>query len=426
MGASRLSSDHQVSTAAELVSAIRDSVGRRIVVRGVIENAPSMRLAPGQILCGADASSSITFADGVDGLQLSTDNEVSGLQLTASPHKRAIFNDTTVASLGRMRLADVSVTRQVQLLARDTVKSGHVDVDGLDIVSADARACADRPVGFGVHVLQGAFTLWNMQADERVTISANLVGLAAGREGAPSRRRDVWRHRRFARQGRGDEAGGHRLQRQAGRFGAIGRDRRRPHHARRGRVRIRAARSHWRVPGRRRVCSFGRRVRQDLRRVAAWRIAPADIILNFVRRCIDFAARRSASARDNTPPAVGACHTARLPSLPIATAALHPRYNRETRMTKGRDIAARPSGTNYGGVDGRARQVPCSPGEQPSGQGRVTRCDSRLKRPDCSPFGSPRASIDLAAHRALLQVVSIRQASEAISAYTPNRSGTLM
>ncbi len=80
MGASRLSSDHQVSTAAELVSAIRDSVGRRIVVRGVIENAPSMRLAPGQILCGADASSSITFADGVDGLQLVSSDQTSAVE----------------------------------------------------------------------------------------------------------------------------------------------------------------------------------------------------------------------------------------------------------------------------------------------------------------------------------------------------------
>nr|MDP9124287.1 hypothetical protein [Pseudomonadota bacterium] len=86
-----------------------------------------------------------------------------------------------------MRLADLTVTGQVQILARDAVKSGHVDVDGLDIVAADARARTERPIGFGVHVLQGAFTLWNMQSDEGVTISAHLVGVSAGREGAPVR-----------------------------------------------------------------------------------------------------------------------------------------------------------------------------------------------------------------------------------------------
>ena len=36
-------------------------------------------------------------------------------------------------------------------------------------------------------MLQGAFTLWNMQADDRVVISAHLAGLSAGREGAPVR-----------------------------------------------------------------------------------------------------------------------------------------------------------------------------------------------------------------------------------------------
>ena len=73
----------------------------------------------------------------------------------------------------------------MQILARDKVRSGHVEVAGLDIVSADARAQTDRPQGFGVYVLQGAFTLWNIQADATVVISARLVGLSAGRSAAP-------------------------------------------------------------------------------------------------------------------------------------------------------------------------------------------------------------------------------------------------
>jgi hypothetical protein len=73
----------------------------------------------------------------------------------------------------------------MQILARDKVRSGHVEVAGLDIVSADERAQTDRPQGFGVYVLQGAFTLWNMQADAKVVISARLVGLSARRPAAP-------------------------------------------------------------------------------------------------------------------------------------------------------------------------------------------------------------------------------------------------
>ncbi|VTU28528.1 hypothetical protein SRS16CHR_04284 [Variovorax sp. SRS16] len=179
--------DRKVTTTDELIAATREGGAQRFIVHGKLANAPSIRLAPGQALCGEDDQSSITFADGSEGLQLTTDNEIRLLRLTASPAQRVIFNDTQVDSLGRMRLTRVTATGQVQILARDAVKGGHVDVDGLDIVAADARARSDRPQGFGVHVLQGAFTLWNMQQDERSVVTARLVGLSAGREGAPVR-----------------------------------------------------------------------------------------------------------------------------------------------------------------------------------------------------------------------------------------------
>ena len=60
-------------------------------------------------------------------------------------------------------------------------------MDGLDIIAADARGETERPHGYGVYVLHGAFTLWNMQADESVAVTADLVGLSAGRDGAPVR-----------------------------------------------------------------------------------------------------------------------------------------------------------------------------------------------------------------------------------------------
>ncbi len=52
---------------------------------------------------------------------------------------RAIFNDTSVARLGTIRLIGITTVGQVQLLARDTVRSGHVEVDGLDIMAATLR-----------------------------------------------------------------------------------------------------------------------------------------------------------------------------------------------------------------------------------------------------------------------------------------------
>jgi hypothetical protein len=174
-----------VTTIDALVAATKDTTVQRIIVRGGFFAASSIRLASKQSLYGEDERSTVTFADGIDGLQLSSDNRVHNIRLHASPDKRAIFNDTSVASLGRIELRGITTIGRVQILARDKVRGGHVDVNDLDIVAADSRGESERPHGYGVYVLQGAFTLWNMQPEDDAVVSADLVGLSAGRNGAP-------------------------------------------------------------------------------------------------------------------------------------------------------------------------------------------------------------------------------------------------
>ncbi|QBC31840.1 hypothetical protein [Pandoraea sp. XY-2] len=177
----------QVSTADQLLSAAADVGVRHITVMAELSGVPTLRLSPGQTLSGADPQSAVRFAAGQDGLQLRADNHVENLRLVTDPDRRAIFNDTTVEQLGRLVLCNLGVTGVVQLLARDQVRGGHVEVRDVDIVAADARGYDERPKGYGVEVIPGAFTLWNQQADPAVTITADLTGLSAGRAGAPVR-----------------------------------------------------------------------------------------------------------------------------------------------------------------------------------------------------------------------------------------------
>jgi hypothetical protein len=178
-------SEFAVTTAAELVAALGQDGPSHITVLRNVTGLPSLRLAAGQTLVGEDPGVRLGFAPGQDGFQLSTDNHVEGLELVADCDRRAIFNDTEVDTLGRLVLVDLRVTGAVRLLARDRVRSGHVRAFAVDIVAADARGFDDRPKGFGVEVVPGAFTLWNQQADPGVTITAELVGLSVGRAGAP-------------------------------------------------------------------------------------------------------------------------------------------------------------------------------------------------------------------------------------------------
>ena len=71
-------------------------------------NVPSINLMPGQSLRGDCAGAGITLAKGKDGLRLSSDNRVHNIRLDALVEKRAIFNDTSVASLGRIELRGVT------------------------------------------------------------------------------------------------------------------------------------------------------------------------------------------------------------------------------------------------------------------------------------------------------------------------------
>jgi hypothetical protein len=76
---------------------------------------------------------------------------------------------------------------QVLFVAEHVVRSGHVRVQGLRVLSADVRGRAERPYLVGVEALQGAVTVWNRQPDPAVTITAELLDVRAGTAEAPVR-----------------------------------------------------------------------------------------------------------------------------------------------------------------------------------------------------------------------------------------------
>src|SRR6266498_3941051 len=131
-----------VSNEEELLAAAADA--NRIVVRGKITLGRSLQLLPGQQLAGSAPDAVLVFAGDVDGVRLSRDNDVEGLRIQVDPDRRAIYNDSSVDELGTIRLAAVTATGQVQVLARGRVRGGHVVVDGLNILAADVRDRAER------------------------------------------------------------------------------------------------------------------------------------------------------------------------------------------------------------------------------------------------------------------------------------------
>jgi hypothetical protein len=179
--------EREVTTASELLAAAADPSAVHIVIPSALTGLPTFRLPPGKTIRGTTSNVVLHFAAGDDGVQLSTDNRVENLGLETDVDRRALFNDTEVEHLGRLVLLNLRTIGMIQLLAKDKVRAGHVEVENVDVASADARGYTERPKGYGVEVIPGAFVLWNQQRDQKVTITADLKGLTAGRAGAPVR-----------------------------------------------------------------------------------------------------------------------------------------------------------------------------------------------------------------------------------------------
>ncbi|MFZ3334294.1 MAG: hypothetical protein WA197_26935 [Candidatus Acidiferrales bacterium] len=175
-----------VGTVAELLSATGDSRIGTIVLTADLVDVPSFDLLPGQTLRSVSGQQfALAFAPGVDGVRLSSDNSILSLDLHASSDKRAVWNDYSMPTLGRINLGSLNTFGRVELLAKDHVRGGHVEVDRLAILAADSCSEQDRPHEYGVYVIPGAFTLWNMQSDQNCTVDADLVAISVGRFGAP-------------------------------------------------------------------------------------------------------------------------------------------------------------------------------------------------------------------------------------------------
>ena len=173
-----------VTSTTELAEAVQAAGGVTIEVRGILENAPSLRLHPGQKLTGLSGAS-IHFESGQDGILLTKDNVVENPGLHTSPERCALSTDPRNEGLGRLTLRHLRTTGCVRLLVERGVSGGHVAVQDLHVVEADARQFEQRATGFGVEVISGAFTLWNRQGSTGGRVSADLRGIAIGRAGAP-------------------------------------------------------------------------------------------------------------------------------------------------------------------------------------------------------------------------------------------------
>ena len=140
----------------------------------------------------SDRHAVLSFRPDEDGIQVTTDNSVFGLDVRVTRTHRTIWNDRTVDDMGTLVIRSVRTIGSVQIIATDKVRSGRIEVDGLDIRSADTRGERERRTSTAYLSFRGLLLSGNSQSDEEVVISADLVNLSTGRFGVPVLRSGIF------------------------------------------------------------------------------------------------------------------------------------------------------------------------------------------------------------------------------------------
>jgi len=169
-----------------------------IEIDGTVSGIPSLTLPPGVNLRGG------TLEFKAKGLRLTSDNEIADLRVVTAESETAIYNDTSVNDLGTLSLPNVTTVGQIYLVAEGHVREGRIVANNVTVESADVRGRFDRPHGFGVDALQGAFTIWNRQSDPAITITARLTNISTGSDDSPVRGSGVFVGGHGDREGHGD------------------------------------------------------------------------------------------------------------------------------------------------------------------------------------------------------------------------------
>ena len=120
-----------------------------------------------------------------DGIGLTANNKVEFLKILVPENRRAIYNTYSLPDLGKFTLKDLSVKGQISVITRIGVESARVELENVDIFAADARHYLEQPQKYGVNVLQGALTIYNMNGDKSSLVNVYAKNITIGRKGLP-------------------------------------------------------------------------------------------------------------------------------------------------------------------------------------------------------------------------------------------------
>lgn len=176
-----------VNTFNDLASAIQKGEKEITITRSILCNY-SILLPEGVNLNGKPQENGelplLSFQHS-DGIGVSANNSVKNLNIDVPTNHKAIFNTTVQKDLGTFTFENLLVKGQVSIITRVGVEKTNIVINNLDIHSADARHYLEQPQKYGVNVLQGALTIYNINPNSDSLVSVAVSNLSIGRKNAP-------------------------------------------------------------------------------------------------------------------------------------------------------------------------------------------------------------------------------------------------
>lgn len=177
----------KIATFNDLVTALLSGEKEIIITRSILCNYPLL-LPEGVTVSGQEQENGelplLSFQHS-DGIGMSANNSIKNLNIDAPANHKAIFNTTVKADLGTFYLENLFLKGQVSIITRVGVEKADIKINNVDIHSADTRHFLEQPQKYGVNVLQGALTIYNMNPKEESILNVDLKNLSIGRKNAP-------------------------------------------------------------------------------------------------------------------------------------------------------------------------------------------------------------------------------------------------
>ena len=120
-----------------------------------------------------------------DGIGLTTNNTIKNLHIDVPAQNKAIYSALNSNDIGSFLLENLSVKGQISFILRNDVGKGKITLNDVDINYAETRHYLEQPQKYGVNVLQGALTIYNLNPNEESNIDVNISNLSIGRKNSP-------------------------------------------------------------------------------------------------------------------------------------------------------------------------------------------------------------------------------------------------